>query len=71
MHPYLKILYDTDMLWIYDVKVCPKRGKVEGDVSPPFTDFRNNTRACRRTTATCGRRRDSEMFLGLRDIDGV
>ena len=42
VHPYFKILYDTDFLWVYDVKVRPKGGKVEGDVSPPFTEFRNN-----------------------------
>jgi hypothetical protein len=42
MHPYFKILYDADFLWIDDVKVCPERGKVEGDVSPSFADFRND-----------------------------
>jgi len=42
MHPYLKILYDAEMLWVYDVEVVPKMGEVEGGVSPSSADFRND-----------------------------
>jgi hypothetical protein len=65
VHPYLKILYDAEMLWVYDMEVVPKRGKVDGDVSPLSADFRND-RWTRGRMTTNGRVR-IEMVLRLRD----